>query len=255
MIGINIFMRSIEKEKMNAIIDSNLWFDKPLMFKEIMSNFETYELNDLTNVPSGLILDIGCGTGTFLQKIKNKNTVKVGLDISTSAIKIAKKKSKDIFFVIGDAKALPFRDNCFTEIYYSGSFPNIDKGYISLLESKRIIKKTGHIKIFAHKEMLDPTILPSLLFFPYRLIKYNVFKYDKIAKYYWEYYFDIIKFSKQPHVKLEKITYLGVDYDWLFWNKFKNCKLIKKTLINLGKKSQNKKYISGSVYIDYLIFK
>lgn len=255
MIGTNIFMLSKEKEKMNSVIKSNLWFNKPRIFAEIMSNFKIYELNDLTTIPSGLILDVGCGTGTFLQKINTKNTIKVGLDISNSAIKIAKRKSKDVFFIIGDAKALPFKDNCFTEIYFSGSFPNIDKGYISLLESKRIIKKPGHIKIFAHKEMLDPTIIPSLMLFPYRLIKYKILKCDKIAKYYWEYYWDIIKFSKQPTVKLEKIAYLGVDYDWLFWNKFKNNKLIKKTLINIGKKSQNKKYISGSVYVDYLVLK
>lgn len=65
------------------------------------------------------ILDIGCGEGFYLSRLKgllNKNNQESeinlwGLDISKPAIQHASKRSTDINFCVGNALSLPFRDN------------------------------------------------------------------------------------------------------------------------------------------------
>lgn len=65
------------------------------------------------------ILDIGCGEGFYLSRLKdvlNKNnkdseTNLWGLDISKPAIQYASKRSTDIDFCVGNALSLPFQDN------------------------------------------------------------------------------------------------------------------------------------------------
>lgn len=65
------------------------------------------------------ILDIGCGEGFYLSRLKdvlNKNnkdseTNLWGLDISKPAIQYASRRSNEINFCVGNALTLPFRDN------------------------------------------------------------------------------------------------------------------------------------------------
>lgn len=49
-----------------------------------------------------LILDIGCGKGSFTHQLKRKNNEVIGIDISKTAIKIAKNRYPDIKFMVND---------------------------------------------------------------------------------------------------------------------------------------------------------
>ena len=62
------------------------------------------------------VLDLGCGEGTRLLQLKT-SAEKYGVDLSSFAVKIAKKKNSQIKFLKADIKNLPFTDNYFDLIY------------------------------------------------------------------------------------------------------------------------------------------
>lgn len=61
----------------------------------------------------GIIIDAGCGTGTFMNKINHHmvNTYHmIGIDLSSESVKIGKQKNKNVDFIVCDIDALPLRD-------------------------------------------------------------------------------------------------------------------------------------------------
>jgi SAM-dependent methyltransferase len=66
-----------------------------------------------------LILDIGCGTGLFTSILHDHKLKSVGLDFSEVGIKAARTSYNDsnIFFLVGDATALPFADGTYDVIF------------------------------------------------------------------------------------------------------------------------------------------
>jgi ubiquinone/menaquinone biosynthesis C-methylase UbiE len=62
----------------------------------------------------GIIIDIGCGTGTLFREINSYVQLDryylIGVDISVNSAKIAKEKSENGDFIVCDIEALPFRE-------------------------------------------------------------------------------------------------------------------------------------------------
>lgn len=87
-------------------------------------------LVNLLDLDSKKILDIGCGTGNFLQYLNKrfKNFSYTGVDILEHMINIAKKKNlKGIFLCMDIFKANPFSQEEFDAVFASGTF-NINLG-------------------------------------------------------------------------------------------------------------------------------
>jgi len=64
----------------------------------------------------GTLLDIGCGTGLFVEKyIKNGGTA-TGLDISEKMVARARNRCTTCDFVVGTGEKLPFADSSFDAI-------------------------------------------------------------------------------------------------------------------------------------------
>ena len=61
----------------------------------------------------GVIIDVGCGTGTLLNEI-NRNVSNshylIGIDISSESVKVAKQKNRAVDFIVCDIDALPLKD-------------------------------------------------------------------------------------------------------------------------------------------------
>lgn len=104
--------------------------------------------------PSNTVLDLACGTGAvtrqILEKIGKTGHV-TGIDISDTAIKIAKKsvKGKNVDFVILDAENFEFNHtfDVVTCQYALFFFPNASK---ALANIKRSLKKNGTLAITVH---------------------------------------------------------------------------------------------------------
>ncbi len=90
------------------------------------------------------LLDIACGTGTYLEIAKKFGADTVGCDISENMVRICKKKGFDNVF-INDYHALPFKDGtfdiilCINAIHYSDN----PKGVIN--EMRRVLSEDGTI--------------------------------------------------------------------------------------------------------------
>jgi len=90
----------------------------------------------------GSILEVGCGTGVWLETLKERNFKKIcGLEISQDMLKVAKKKGlRDL--ILGDAKDLPFKDDSFDTVAFITSLEFIDDKKKAFLEAVRVAKKS-----------------------------------------------------------------------------------------------------------------
>jgi ubiquinone/menaquinone biosynthesis C-methylase UbiE len=105
------------------------------------------------------VLDIGCGTGHGSNILSQKFEKVYGVDVSSGAIEIAKKKfhRKNITFLVGSGTEIPFKSNTFDIIVAFEVFEHIKDWKAFLLEIKRVTKKNGKIYISTpNKDIYSP---------------------------------------------------------------------------------------------------
>ena len=107
------------------------------------------------------VLDYGCGTGNFAEKVKSFNPKKiVAVDISEEAIKKAKKNLKvnneKIEFRVENCEKLNLSSDSFDVAYGGGILHHLNLNK-SLEELKRILRKDGKI-IFVEPLATNPII-------------------------------------------------------------------------------------------------
>jgi len=98
----------------NLASDYDTRFVNPQL--DYMRTVEDSVLDETLKGVSGIVLDVGCGTGKQTLDLAENGFDVIGLDISSEMIRIAKKKSEEaglsIPFVIASADSLPFKDGC-----------------------------------------------------------------------------------------------------------------------------------------------
>lgn len=107
-------------------------------------------------ISSGNILDIGTGPGYLPLKILNKNSdLKIlGVDISPTMVKIARKNVKvlgafnKVNFKLASAENLPFADEYFDLIISTASFHHWKNTTKCLNEIYRVLKKNSEVWIY-----------------------------------------------------------------------------------------------------------
>ena len=115
---------------------------------------------------NNLVLDVACGTGVVtkqIQKKVGKSGYVVGIDTSTTAIKIAKKENKkNLDFLNADAENLSFskKFDIVTCQYALFFFPNAQK---ALKNIKNSLKKSGIIGISVHGNKDNVPFFSSIL--------------------------------------------------------------------------------------------
>jgi ubiquinone/menaquinone biosynthesis C-methylase UbiE len=91
------------------------------------------------------ILDIGCATGKFLNLVNAKK--KIGIDISRKILVVAKKKYKNINFIVASAEFLPFKSNVFDLVTCFDVLEHVSNQKKVLLEIYRVAKKNCKVII------------------------------------------------------------------------------------------------------------
>ncbi|MDC0896559.1 methyltransferase domain-containing protein [Nitrosopumilus sp.] len=117
---------------------------------------------------NNLVLDIACGTGVVTKQIQKKigkSGHVIGIDTSTTAIKIAKKeneKNKNLDFLNADAENFSFskKFDIVTCQYALFFFPNAQK---ALKNIKNSLKKSGMIGISVHGSNHNVPFFSSIL--------------------------------------------------------------------------------------------
>ena len=97
------------------------------------------------------LLDVGCNWGRWSITAAQKGYLPVGIDPSLNAVFAARRISKQLgvpgIFVVGDARHLPFADDCFDVGFSFGVFQHFSKDNAknSLIEVGRVVRKDGRI--------------------------------------------------------------------------------------------------------------
>lgn len=88
------------------------------------------------------ILDVGCGEGHLLARMRGKNVV--GIDLSLAALKEAAKKTKRLL-LRANAEKLPFQDNVFDAVVCSEVLEHLPSPKKAFSELARVAKPNGKI--------------------------------------------------------------------------------------------------------------
>lgn len=93
---------------------------------------------------SQLVLDVGCGDGYLLNKIKERSAA-FGIELSSTRARRAKKKGIEI--IVADAEALPLVECCFDTCFCVEVLEHIPKPARVIQELARVLKPSGALII------------------------------------------------------------------------------------------------------------
>lgn len=92
---------------------------------------------------AGCILDLGCGTGLLLEKLRKRRGLVVGVDASKGMLKRAKSRGKGPRLVLADADSLPFRNDVFDCVVSVTLLQNMPDPARTVRELERVLRKGG----------------------------------------------------------------------------------------------------------------
>lgn len=103
--------------------------------------------------PESSVLDIACGTGTILKKLRDKGCRVYGIDIAPGAIRLARAKGLDV--MLGDADA--FEENGAVQDLLFAPYDVVifSKSLQHLREKNAIMAGLRTKRIFVHQRNLD----------------------------------------------------------------------------------------------------
>lgn len=108
--------------------------------------------------PGKKVLEVGCGTGIFTEKLAATNAKIFAIDISPDIISKAENKMKlaNVVFKIADLENLPFENGSFDCVVGISILHHVDIKK-ALKEIKRVLKRPGVI-VFSEPNMLNPQV-------------------------------------------------------------------------------------------------
>ena len=127
-------------------------------------NYHTHISNYLINAlpKGGDLLDIGCGTGLFVEKYIRHGGHATGLDISGKMVAKARRRCTGCDFTVGTGEKLPFRDNSFNAVSSLLVFSYVRDPEAMLAETYRVLRPGGVIAICTLGKKLLTRGIPAL---------------------------------------------------------------------------------------------
>jgi ubiquinone/menaquinone biosynthesis C-methylase UbiE len=112
---------------------------------------EVFKMLDKTQFKN--VVDLGCGSGGYLDIKKKYNCVYFGIDFADNMISAAKEKAKElgieegVFLQVGDVEATPYADKSIDLVVAIGLIEYFKNPEKLIKEIKRILKKDGVLVI------------------------------------------------------------------------------------------------------------
>jgi ubiquinone/menaquinone biosynthesis C-methylase UbiE len=126
--------------------------------------YHTHLSNHLLNVlpRGGNLLDIGCGTGLFVEKYIQNGGQGTGLDISEKMVAKARHRCPDCEFIVGTGEKLPFDNDSFDAVSSVLVFSYVKDPVAMLAEVYRVLKPGGSVALCTLGKKLITSGIPSL---------------------------------------------------------------------------------------------
>jgi SAM-dependent methyltransferase len=104
-------------------------------------------LSHLALTAEDKVLDVGCGSGLFCQKVQATGANVTGLDASEPMLEEARKRTPGVPFLSGDVEDLPFAHQLFDVVTGFNSFQYAANVPNALKEARRVLKDKGKLVI------------------------------------------------------------------------------------------------------------
>lgn len=117
--------------------------------------------------PGRRALEIGCGTGVFLERVARCGASLHGLDVSEDLLEKARARVGGLGNVVldrGNAEATPYPERHFDAVYGSSILHHLDLD-AALAEAHRVLRPGGRV-VFAEPNILNPQVLLMFRFGP-----------------------------------------------------------------------------------------
>lgn len=120
--------------------------------------------------PGRRALELGCGTGLFLEQVARASRADVtGLDLSSDLLAQARRRCAGLLGVRlarGNAERAPFPDGSFDVVYGSSVLHHLDTAAVAR-EIARLLRPGGRL-VFTEPNLLNPQIAVTFLVWPLR---------------------------------------------------------------------------------------
>jgi SAM-dependent methyltransferase len=110
--------------------------------------------------PGKRALELGCGTGVFLERVARSGATLHGVDLSEDLLEKARARLAALPNVVldrGNAEALPYPDGHFDTVYGSSVLHHLDLD-AALTAAHRVLRPGGRV-VFAEPNILNPQVL------------------------------------------------------------------------------------------------
>ncbi len=125
---------------------------------------------DVIGVEEGeVVLDDGCGTGLFIEKIVGPSSLVVGIDISKGMLSVAKRRCgrlRKVFLILCDADFLPLKEKLFDKVFSFTMIQDIPNPRRAISEITRVSKPGSKVIVTALKKAYTRARLIAQLRFP-----------------------------------------------------------------------------------------
>lgn len=135
----------VARQKVNgtAAIQGELWGERARDWADIAeaaTGRQLFEagLQALNVDPGTVFLDIGCGTGLAAQMASQRGAKVSGLDASAASVAIARERTPQGDFRVGEMEDLPFADDSFNVVTGFNSFQYAANPVNALKEARRV---------------------------------------------------------------------------------------------------------------------
>lgn len=110
--------------------------------------------------PGRRVLELGCGTGIFLEKLAARGAAITGIDLSADLLGRCAARmagAANVRLVRGNAMQMPFPDGSFDAVYGSSILHHLDLA-AALAEVTRVLRPGGRLA-FAEPNILNPQVV------------------------------------------------------------------------------------------------
>lgn len=144
-------MSQRQEHKSNSHSDVKLFYDAEYYSGAISHSELPWHMSSIARrlgqMEGQAVLDVACGTGTWLAELKSRGAKVAGIDISSRAVEVCQKRLPDAEIREGVAEELPFDSGRFDLVTCLGSLEHFLDQRSALAEMRRVARHDARFLI------------------------------------------------------------------------------------------------------------